>query len=57
MFGMETHEKYLITATALYRVLCLTKSLCNLHVNNHLETLHELLSLITQECFMLWEQQ
>lgn len=57
MFGMETHEKYLITATALYRVLCLAKSLCNLHVSNHLETLHELLSLIIQGCFMLWEQQ
>lgn len=57
MFGMETHEKYLITATALYRMFCLAKSLCNLHVSNHLETLHELLSLIIQGCFMLWEQQ
>lgn len=57
MFGVETHEKYLITATALYRRFCLAKSLCNLHVSNHLETLHELLSLITQGCFMLWEQQ
>jgi len=48
----NTYEKYLITATALCEVFCLAKSLYNLHVSNHLQTLQGLLSLITQRCFI-----
>lgn len=48
----NTYEKYLITATAQCGAFCLAKSLYNLHVSNHLETLHGLLSLITQRCFI-----